>query len=94
MIRQGGTTTERWVVAAGFIIVAASLLSLTAFTQRGGVAPQGTPVRGPNGEVWGFSDTAFNPNTRWRIHDPERRVPPVVDLVDEAPGVDDLLAVG
>jgi hypothetical protein len=28
--------------------------------------------------VWGFSDTAFNPNTRWRIHDPERPQPPTV----------------
>ena len=26
---------------------------------RGGT--QGTPVLGPNGEVWGFTDTAFNP---------------------------------
>ena len=43
---------------------------------RGGV--QGTPVLGPNGEVWGFTDTAFNPNSRWRIHDPERPQPPMV----------------
>ncbi len=35
---------------------------------RGG-AGQGTPVPGPDGEVWGFTDTAFNPDTRWRIHD-------------------------
>ncbi len=68
-----------------FVIAAGSLLILTAFTQqpaggrggRGGAA-QGTPVRGPNGEVWGFADTAFNPNTRWRIHDPERPQPPAV----------------
>ena len=44
---------------------------------RGGGA-QGTPVSGPNGEVWGFTDTAFNPNSRWRIHDAERPQPPVV----------------
>ena len=30
-------------------------------------AAQGTPVLGPNGEVWGFTDTAFNPGSRWRI---------------------------
>jgi Domain of Unknown Function (DUF1080) len=38
----------------------------------------GTPVNGPDGEVWGFSDTAFNPNSRWRIHDANRPQPPVV----------------
>jgi hypothetical protein len=43
---------------------------------RGGV--QGTPVTGPNGEVWGFTDTAFNPDTRWRIHDADRPQPAVV----------------
>jgi hypothetical protein len=43
---------------------------------RGGT--QGTPVLGPNGEVWGFSDTAFNPGSRWRIHDADRPQPPVV----------------
>ncbi len=43
---------------------------------RGGV--QGTPVLGPNGEVWGFTDTAYNPNSRWRIHDAERPQPPMV----------------
>src|SRR5437763_16826452 len=79
--------------AVSFAIAAGSLLSLTAFTQqRGGAAPaqpgagrggrggigQGTAVQGPNGEVWGFSDTAFNPNTRWRIHDPERPQPPEI----------------
>src|SRR5437763_16515226 len=79
--------------AAGFAIGAGSLLSVTAFTQQSGAAAppqaaagrggrgaaaQGTPVRGPNGEVWGFTDTAFNPNTRWRIHDPERPQPPAV----------------
>src|SRR5436190_14466567 len=77
MIRHDRAAIRRWAVAAGFAIVAGGLLSLPAFTQRGG-AGQGTPVRGPNGEVWGFSDTAFNPNTRWRIHDPERPQPPVV----------------
>jgi hypothetical protein len=28
--------------------------------------------------VWGFTDTAFNPNSRWRIHDAGRPQPPVV----------------
>ena len=46
---------------------------------RGGRgAAQGTPVLGPNGEVWGFTDTAFNPGSRWRIHDADRPQPPVV----------------
>ena len=40
---------------------------------RGGA--QGTPVLGPNGEVWGFTDTAFNPGSRWRIHDAQRPQP-------------------
>jgi hypothetical protein len=37
-------------------------------------------VLGPGGanDVWGFTDTAFNPDTRWRIHDPERPQPPLV----------------
>ena len=79
MMRQDRTAMWRWAVAcaAGFAIVAGSLLSLSAVTQQRGGA-QGTPVRGPNGEVWGFTDTAFNPNTRWRIHDPERPQPPAV----------------
>ena len=67
MIHQNSRAVRRWVVVSGCTVVAGSLLSLSAFTQRGGVA-QGTPVRGPNGEVRGFIDTAFNPNTRWRIH--------------------------
>ena len=39
-----------------------------------GAGVQGTQVFGPNGpgDSWGFSDSAFNPGTRWRIHDPER----------------------
>jgi hypothetical protein len=45
---------------------------------RAGGGVQGTPVSGPNGEVWGFTDTAFNPNSRWRIHDADRPQPPVV----------------
>jgi hypothetical protein len=45
---------------------------------RGGRGAGGTIVRGPNGEVWGFSDSAFNPGSRWRIHDPDRPQPPVV----------------
>jgi hypothetical protein len=36
-------------------------------------------VRGPNAEVWGYSDSAFNRGSRWRIHDPDRPQPPVVD---------------
>src|SRR5437870_395571 len=46
--------------------------------QRGGRGESGTIVRGPNGEVWGYSDSAFNPGSRWRIHDPNRPQPPVV----------------
>jgi enterochelin esterase-like enzyme len=42
---------------------------------RGG---RGTIVRGPNGEVWGYSNSAFNSGSRWRIHDPDRPQPPVV----------------
>ena len=38
----------------------------------------GDSVLGPNGEVWGFTDTAFNPGSRWRIHDADRPQPPVV----------------
>jgi enterochelin esterase-like enzyme len=45
---------------------------------RGARGDSGTIVRGPNGEVWGYSDSAFNPGSRWRIHDPERPQPPVV----------------
>src|SRR5678816_2816934 len=78
MIRQDRTANGRWAfIVAVVTIVAGCLLSVSAFTQRGGGA-QGTPVRGPNGEVWGFTDTAFNPNTRWRIHDAERPQPATV----------------
>jgi hypothetical protein len=80
------------VAAASFAVAAGTLVSFPAQqAQRGGgAAPpaaarggrgggaQGTPVLGPNGEVWGFTDTAFNPNSRWRIHDAERPQPPVV----------------
>ncbi len=80
------------VAAASFAIAAGTLVSFPAQqAQRGGgAAPpaaarggrggsaQGTPVLGPNGEVWGFTDTAFNPNSRWRIHDAERPQPAVV----------------
>ena len=46
---------------------------------RGGArGPAGTSVLGPNGEMWGFSDSAFNAGSRWRIHDPARPQPPVV----------------
>ena len=75
MIRQDSAAIQRWAIVAGFAIVAGSLLNLPAFTQQGGGATpvlpnagrggrggigQGTPVRGPNEEVWGFTDTAFN----------------------------------
>src|ERR1043166_2840503 len=76
MIRQDRTTKWRWTVTCAAMLIA-GLLGLPAFTQRGSVG-QGTPVRGPNGEVWGFTDTAFNPNTRWRIHDAERPQPSTV----------------
>lgn len=80
------------VAAVSFVIAAGTPMSFPAQqTQRGGgAAPpagarggraggaQATPVLGPNGEVWGFTDTAFNPNSRWRIHDAERPQPPVV----------------
>lgn len=44
----------------------------------GGRGPSGTIVRGPNGEVWGYSDSAFNEGSRWRVHDPDQPQPPVV----------------
>jgi hypothetical protein len=44
---------------------------------RGG-GPTGTPALGPNGELWGYTDSAFNAGSRWRIHDPNRPQPPVV----------------
>src|ERR1044071_567014 len=40
---------------------------------------RGTIVQGPNGEVWGYSDSAFNAGSRWRVHDPNRPQPPVVE---------------
>jgi enterochelin esterase-like enzyme len=43
--------------------------------QRG---PSGTVVRGPAGEMWGYSDSAFNAGSRWRIHDADRPQPPVI----------------
>jgi len=83
-----------WIIvaAASLAIAAVTLVSFAVQqTPRGGDAvppaaarggrgggAQGTPVSGPNGEVWGFTDTAFNPNSRWRIHDAERPQPPVV----------------
>jgi len=39
---------------------------------------QNGEVRGPNGEVWGYSNTAFNENSRWRIHDADQPQPRVV----------------
>ena len=38
----------------------------------------GTIVRGPAGEMWGYSNSAFNAGSRWRIHDADRPQPPVV----------------
>ena len=83
------TTIRYWAIAgvACFTIAVSSLFSLpvSAPQGRGAAAPgarggggPGTPVVGPDGEVWGFSNTAFNPDTRWRIHDPERPQPPAV----------------
>lgn len=81
---------RHWKLAGvvGFAIAASSLFSFSVSAQQGrGAAPapgarggggQGTPVSGPDGEVWGFSNTAFNPDSRWRIHDPERPQPPTV----------------
>ena len=45
---------------------------------RGARGGGGTIVRGPNNEVLGYSDSAFNDDSRWRIHDPDRPQPPVV----------------
>ena len=47
---------------------------------RGGGVGAGTQVYGPGGNAdsWGFTNSAFNPQSRWRIHDPERPQPPVV----------------
>ena len=46
--------------------------------RAGGRGPAGTIVRGPNGEMWGYSDSAFNDGSRWRIHDADRPQPPLV----------------
>ena len=94
MTGHNSTAIRTWVIVAATSVAfaAGTLISLPAQqAQRGGgAAPpaaarggrgggaQGTPVPGPNGEVWGFSDTAFNPNSRWRIHDAERPQPPAV----------------
>src|SRR4051794_28078438 len=45
---------------------------------RAGGAANAGEVRGPNGEVLGYSNTAFNENSRWRIHDADRPQPRVV----------------
>lgn len=90
MAGHKSTAIRSWVIAsvAGFAIAAGSLFSVSVSARQGrGAAPapgarggggQGTSVVGPDGEVWGFSDTAFNPNSRWRIHDAERPQPPTV----------------
>jgi hypothetical protein len=80
---HNNAAVRMWVIvaAASLAFAAGTLVSFPApQAQRGGRggAAQGTPVLGPNGEVWGFTDTAFNPNSRWRIHDAERPQPPVV----------------
>ena len=91
---HNSAAVRSWVIvgAASLAVAAGTLVSFSAQqAQRGGgAAPpaaarggrgggvQGTPVPGPNGEVWGFTDTAFNPNARWRIHDAERPQPPLV----------------
>jgi hypothetical protein len=93
MKAHNGATVRNCVIvaAASFVIAAGVQMSFPAQQPQrgGGAAPpaaarggrggaQATPVLGPNGEVWGFTDTAFNPNSRWRIHDAERPQPPVV----------------
>jgi hypothetical protein len=45
--------------------------------RRGG-GGGGTIVRGPAGEMLGYSNSAFNAGSRWRIHDPDRPQPTVV----------------
>jgi 3-keto-disaccharide hydrolase len=47
--------------------------------------PREEQVKGPNGEVWGASNTAFNEGSRWRIHDADRPQPRVV-TPGSAPG--------
>jgi len=88
MNRYHNGAMRGWVLvaAASLAFAAGSIVSRPTSAQQapaparggrgGGV--QGTPVLGPNGEVWGFSDTAFNPNSRWRIHDAERPQPQTV----------------
>jgi hypothetical protein len=46
--------------------------------RAGGRGPTGTVVQGPSGEMLGYSDSAFNEGSRWRIHDADRPQPPVV----------------
>lgn len=81
---SAGIRRRAIIGAAGLAFAVGSLVSLPGSVQqaparggRGGGA-QGTPVPGPNGEVWGFTDTAFNPNSRWRIHDADRPQPPSI----------------
>ena len=90
---HNSAAVRNWIIvaAASFAIAAATLVSFPVQqTQRGGGAAPPAGARGGRGrcarhsspwaerEVWGFTDTAFNPNSRWRIHDAERPQPPVV----------------
>src|SRR4029453_1912959 len=77
---------RRWAIigAASLAFAAGSLVSLPSSAQqaparggRGGGA-QGTPVLGPNGEVWGFTDKGLNPNSLWPIQDTHRTTPPSI----------------
>src|SRR5678816_2073425 len=94
VLQNARTRSRLIISALSVAVVVWILTSLATPAQqappRGGAAPaaagrggrgggaQGTPVLGPNNEVWGFSDTAFNPNSRWRIHDAERPQPPSI----------------
>ena len=90
--RHDTTAIRRWMVAglSGLALAAVAFGLPVAAGQVGEPLPQapgagrggrggiqGTPVLGPGGEVWGFTDTAFNPGSRWRIHDADRPQPPV-----------------
>src|SRR5262249_5016872 len=70
---------------AGRLVMVAAAFASAALIARAQQRPAPTPapaqngeVRGPNGEVFGFNNTAFNDNSRWRIHDADRPQPRVV----------------